>query len=60
MAIHPPAQRNWWREPIDRTELIWIGLSLVWALVMFAMIPYWHVYGRQNLSSEAYRIAPEA
>jgi cytochrome c oxidase subunit 2 len=32
----------------------------VWAIVMFAMMPYWHVYGEQNLSSEAYRVTPEA
>ena len=60
MAIHPPEQRDWWRQPIERTELIWIGLSLIWALVMFAMMPYWHVYGRQNLSSETYRVTPES
>ena len=60
MAIHHPEQRDWWRQPIERTELIWIGLSLIWALVMFAMMPYWHVYCRQNLSSETYRVTPES
>lgn len=60
MAVHPPENKDWWREPIERTELLWIGLSLVWAIVMFAMMPYWHIYGEQNLSSEAYRVTPEA
>jgi cytochrome c oxidase subunit 2 len=60
MAIHPPENRDWWREPIERTELLWIGLSLVWAIVMFAMMPYWHIYGEQNLSNETYRVTPEA
>ena len=27
---------------------------------MFFMMPYWHVYGKQNLSNEAYRTSPEA
>ncbi len=26
---------------------------------MFFMMPYWHVYGKQNLSNEAYRTTPE-
>jgi cytochrome c oxidase subunit 2 len=25
---------------------------------MFFMMPYWHVYGKQNLSSEAYQTTP--
>ncbi len=35
-------------------------LALVWALVMFFMMPYWHIAGEQNLSNEAYRVKPEA
>jgi cytochrome c oxidase subunit 2 len=27
---------------------------------MFFMMPIWHVYGKQNLSSEAYKTTPEA
>jgi cytochrome c oxidase subunit 2 len=27
-------------------------------MVMFFMMPYWHLYGRQNLSSETYRVTP--
>jgi len=27
---------------------------------MFIMMPLWHVYGKQNLSNEAYRTTPEA
>jgi cytochrome c oxidase subunit 2 len=60
MAIHPPENRDWWREPIERTELLWIGVCLLWAIVLFAMMPYWHVYGGQNLANEAYRVVPEA
>ncbi len=26
---------------------------------MFFMMPYWHIYGKQNLSNEAYRTTPE-
>ena len=58
-AIQPPAQRVWWRQPIHSVELVWIVIAFVWCLVMFFMMPYWHVYGKQNLSSETYRVRPE-
>ena len=58
-AIHPPAQRVWWKQPIHRDEIVWIGIAFIWCLVMFFMMPYWHVYGSQNLSSETYRVKPE-
>jgi cytochrome c oxidase subunit 2 len=59
-AILPPPERLWWKQPIDRVEGLWIGIALVWCLVMFFMMPYWHVYGKQNLSNEAWRTTPEA
>ncbi|HET9578169.1 MAG TPA: hypothetical protein VFP44_10110 [Usitatibacter sp.] len=59
-AIDPPVHRLWWKQPLDRVELTWILIAFVWCLVMFFMMPYWHIYGRQNLSNEAYRSTPEA
>ena len=59
-AISPPPKRIWWNEPVERVELIWIGLVLVWGLIMTFMMPYWHVVGTQNMSNEAYRTTPEA
>ncbi len=60
MAIAPPSEKIWWKEPIERVELFWVALALTWAIFMFLMMPYWHVYGKQNLSNEAYRTTPEA
>jgi len=54
----PPADRIWWKMPVGRQELVWIAISLVWCLIMFIMMPYWHVYGKQNLSTEAYQTTP--
>jgi cytochrome c oxidase subunit 2 len=54
----PPSERNWWSTPIGRQELLWIGIALVWCLIMFLMMPYWHLYGKQNLSNEAYQTSP--
>ncbi len=59
MAIFPPVQRVWWREPIEKSEVLWIFLAFIWALIMFFMMPYWHFAGDQNLSNEAYKIRPE-
>ncbi len=54
----PPAQRIWWNVPMGREEIVWIGIALIWCLIMFFMMPYWHVYGKQNLSNEAYQTTP--
>jgi cytochrome c oxidase subunit 2 len=58
MSIHPPTERLWWNEPVARAEKIWITVAFLWGLVMFFMMVYWHVVGKQNLSNEAYRIDP--
>ena len=58
MAISPPSERIWWKEPIAKVELIWIIIAFIWGLVMFFMMIYWHGAGEQNLSNEAYRITP--
>ena len=58
-AILPPAERLWYRHPIDRVEGTWIAIALTWCLVMFFMMIAWHVWGRQNLSTETYRTTPE-
>ncbi len=58
MAVAPPEQRIWWREPIEKVELIWIVIAFLWALFMFFFMIAWHFIGQQNLSPEAYRIAP--
>jgi cytochrome c oxidase subunit II len=44
MSITPPSER------------IWIVIAFLWGLVMFFMMIFWHGYGQQNLSNEAYRI----
>jgi cytochrome c oxidase subunit II len=59
-AILPPGKAIWWKQPLDRVEGMWIIIALLWCLIMFFMMPYWHVYGKQNTPSEAYRITPAA
>lgn len=54
MSIQPP-RRDWFQPP-GGAERMWIGLALVWCLVMFLMMPYWHFRGKQNSTGEAYRV----
>ncbi|HER34532.1 MAG TPA: cytochrome C oxidase subunit II [Halothiobacillaceae bacterium] len=59
MAIFPPEQRIWWKQPLHGAEILWIGICLIWAVVMFGTMIVWHAIGEQNLSNEAYRISPD-
>ena len=59
-AILPLAERLWWKHPLDRVEGTWIVIALVWCLIMFAnAMVGWHIYGKQNLSTETYRTSVE-
>jgi len=60
MAITSPEKRLWWNTPLDRAEIIWITIALLWGVIMFCAMIYWHIVGEQNLSNEAYRIDPAA
>ncbi|MCB1750298.1 MAG: cytochrome C oxidase subunit II [Gammaproteobacteria bacterium] len=57
-SFMPPADRFWWKVPVGRQEIVWILIALTWCLIMFFMMPYWHIYGKQNLSNEAYQTTP--
>lgn len=58
MSIMPPSQRIWWKEPIHGIEATWVIIALIWCLIMFFWMPYWHIYGKQNLSNESYKTTP--
>jgi cytochrome c oxidase subunit 2 len=58
-AIQPPEHRVWWKQPIEPIEITWIVIDFIWCIIMFLMMPYWHVFGKQNLANEAYRTTPE-
>jgi cytochrome c oxidase subunit 2 len=60
MAIHSPEHRLWWKERVERTEVIWIAIAFAWGLIMFSTMIAWHIWGRQNLANEAYRVQPDA
>ncbi|MDH3521669.1 MAG: hypothetical protein OEM49_14550 [Myxococcales bacterium] len=56
MSIYsPPA--DWFKAP-SGPERLWVGLALIWCIVMFIAMPYWHFYGKQNSTGEAYAVEP--
>ncbi len=58
MSIHsPPA--DWFKAP-SGAERVWIGIAMIWCLVMFIAMPYWYFFGKQNSTGEAYRVTPAA
>jgi cytochrome c oxidase subunit II len=59
MAITPPSNRLWWKEPIHSIEMGWIIIAFLWGLFMFFFMIAWHFIGDQNLSNETYKIKPE-
>ena len=58
MSIHPP-EKKWFKPPAG-SERLWIGVALVWCLVMFAAMPYAHVKGKQNSTGESYAVEAKA
>lgn len=42
-------QGVWWK-PVGKQEKLWVTIAFVWCLIMFAMMPLWHLRGGQNPS----------
>ena len=51
-------QGVWWR-PAARQEKLWIAIAFAWCMVLFAMMPLWHIRGGQNPSGLRHRVKAE-
>jgi cytochrome c oxidase subunit 2 len=51
-------QGVWWR-PAGRQEKLWVAIAFAWCMVLFAMMPFWHIKGGQNPSGIRSRVTPE-
>lgn len=58
MSIHSPAA-GWFKAP-SGGERAWIGLALLWCVVLTLAMPYWHFRGKQNSTGESYTVTPAA
>ena len=50
-------QGVWWK-PAHRSEKIWATIAFIWCMVLFAMMPLWHLKGGQNPSGIRARVDP--
>ncbi len=57
--IKPPDKEDWWNVPVDRRESIWLGLSVVWAMILFGWMSVWTRVGDQNPIGETYRVSTD-
>jgi cytochrome c oxidase subunit II len=47
----------WWK-PVHRAEKIWIAIAFAWCMVLFAMMPLWHIKGGQNPTGIRHKVDP--
>ena len=57
-GITPP-QGVWWK-PAHKSEKAWAAVAFVWCMVLFAMMPIWHLRGGQNPSGIRAKVDPAA
>jgi cytochrome c oxidase subunit 2 len=49
----------WWK-PAGRQEKVWVTIAFAWCMVLFAMMPLWHLRGGQNPTGIRSRVDPKA
>ena len=47
----------WWK-PANKQEKLWVTIAFVWCLVLFAMMPFWHIKGGQNPTGIRAKVDP--
>jgi cytochrome c oxidase subunit 2 len=50
--------RHVWWKPAGKQEKIWVTVSFVWCMILFAMMPLWHIKGGQNPSGIRAKVDP--
>lgn len=49
----------WWK-PVPKQEKVWITIAFIWCMLLFAMMPFWHMRGGQNVSGVRSKVTAEA
>ena len=57
-GLHAP-RGKWW-VPAHKSEKLWFMLAFAWCMVLFAMMPLWHLKGGQNPSGIRRKVEPAA
>lgn len=48
----------WWK-PVGQQEKLWVTVAFVWCMIMFAMMPLWHLKGGQNPTGIRGKVTPK-
>lgn len=49
----------WWK-PAHASEKVWFTLAFIWCMILFAMMPLWHLKGGQNPTGIRAKVDPAA
>ncbi|MBX7143799.1 MAG: cytochrome C oxidase subunit II [Oligoflexia bacterium] len=52
-------QGIWW-QPAGKQERVWVRVAFIWCMVLFAMMPLWHLKGGQNPTGIRSKVDPAA
>ncbi|WP_265108604.1 cytochrome C oxidase subunit II [Halosolutus halophilus] len=52
-----PPDGNWWNQPINRREGIWLGLAGTWSVIIFGWMSGFTRFGDQNPIGETYEVS---
>jgi cytochrome c oxidase subunit 2 len=52
-------QGIWWK-PAGPQEKRWVTIAFIWCMVLFAMMPLWHIKGGQNPTGIRAKVEPQA
>jgi len=55
-----PPEGNWWDNPVNRREAIWLGIAGAWSIGIFGWMSGFTRFGDQNPIGESYDVEPEA
>jgi cytochrome c oxidase subunit 2 len=50
---------NWWDNPVNRRETIWLGIAGAWSLGIFGWMSGFTRFGDQNPTGDTYEVSPE-
>ncbi|WP_436935969.1 cytochrome C oxidase subunit II [Halovenus marina] len=54
-----PPEGNWWDQPVNRRETIWLGIAGAWSLAIFGWMSGFTRFGEQNPIGETYEVEPQ-
>lgn len=54
-----PPKGNWWDNPVNRREALWLGIAGVWSLGIFGWMSGFTRFGDQNPIGETFEVDPD-